>query len=54
MTCEASARIFLDHVAQANKVVRMRRVWLRRRRRVAEPTEEAPLADEDRTRLTFR
>jgi hypothetical protein len=54
MTWEASVRIFLDHVAQAKKVVRMRRVWSRRRRRVAEPTEEAPLANEDRARLTFR
>jgi 1,2-diacylglycerol 3-alpha-glucosyltransferase/glucuronosyltransferase len=47
MTWEASARIFLDHVAQANKVIRTRRAWLRRRRRVAEPTEETPFADEE-------
>ncbi len=51
MTWEASARIFLAHVAEANnKVVRTRRLWLRRRRRPAEPDEEAPLADQDRAR----
>ncbi|HZQ12709.1 MAG TPA: glycosyltransferase family 1 protein [Pseudolabrys sp.] len=33
MTWEESARIFLDHVAQANQVVRTRRGWLKRRRR---------------------
>jgi 1,2-diacylglycerol 3-alpha-glucosyltransferase/glucuronosyltransferase len=53
MTWEASARIFLTHVAEANdKVVRMRRLWLRRRRRPVEPVEEAPLADEDRARVS--
>jgi glycosyltransferase involved in cell wall biosynthesis len=49
MTWEASARIFLTHVAEANnQVVRMRRLWLRRRRRPAEPIEEAPLTDQGR------
>jgi glycosyltransferase involved in cell wall biosynthesis len=33
MTWEESARIFLENVAQANKVVRTKRVWLKRRRR---------------------
>lgn len=37
MTWEESARIFLDHVAQANQVVRTRRGWLKRRRRVPKP-----------------
>ncbi len=54
MTWEASARIFLEHVAQANEVVRKRRMWLRRRRRPVEPVEEAPLADEDRARVSRR
>jgi hypothetical protein len=44
---QQSARIFLEHVAEANKVVRTRRLWLRRRRRAATPSEEAPLADEE-------
>ena len=52
MTWEASARAFLTHVAEGNKVVRMRRLWLRRRRRAAEPTEESPLADEGDARVT--
>jgi 1,2-diacylglycerol 3-alpha-glucosyltransferase/glucuronosyltransferase len=53
MTWEESARIFLDHVAQANnKVVRMRRLWLRRRRRPVEPVEEAALTDQDRARVS--
>jgi glycosyltransferase involved in cell wall biosynthesis len=54
MTWEASARIFLDHVAEGNKVMRMRRPWLRRRRRDAEPIEETPLADEGRARVRGR
>jgi 1,2-diacylglycerol 3-alpha-glucosyltransferase/glucuronosyltransferase len=52
MTWEASARIFLTHVAEANKVVRMRRLWLRRRRRAVEPVEQSPLADEGDARAT--
>jgi glycosyltransferase involved in cell wall biosynthesis len=53
MSWEASARIFLEHVAKANEVVRTRRVWLRRRRRAA-PVEETALADESRARAGGR
>jgi hypothetical protein len=53
MSWEASARIFLEHVAEANKVVRTRRVWLRRSRRAA-PVEEMALADESRARAGGR
>jgi glycosyltransferase involved in cell wall biosynthesis len=53
MTWEESARIFLTHVAEANnKVVRMRRLWLRRRRRPVEPLGEVPLTDQDRARVS--
>ncbi len=46
MTWEESARIFIGHVAEANnKVVPMRRTWLKRRKReAATPGEEAPPA----------
>jgi glycosyltransferase involved in cell wall biosynthesis len=54
MTWEESARIFLDHVARANKLVRKRRLWLRRRRRAAEQAQEPPLADEGRARASGR
>ena len=37
MTWEASARTFLDHVAQGNRVVRTRRPWLKKRRSAASP-----------------
>jgi glycosyltransferase involved in cell wall biosynthesis len=51
MTWEASARIFLGHVAEANHtVVRMRRLWLRRRRRPAEPVEDTTLMNEEAAR----
>jgi glycosyltransferase involved in cell wall biosynthesis len=55
MTWEASARIFLTHVAEANnQVVRMRRLWLRRRRRPAEPIEEPPLTDQESAGVSSR
>jgi len=47
MTWEESARIFLDHVAQANQVVRKRRMWLKRRQRVPEPRKDALLAEKE-------
>ena len=53
MTWEASARSFLTHVAEGNRVVRMRRLWLKRRRRAAAPAEESPLADEGDATVTF-
>ena len=53
MTWEESARIFLDHVAQGNKVMRTRRPWLRRRRSAA-PAEKTALADETGTRASSR
>ena len=37
MTWEASARIFLDHVAQGNRVMRTRRPWLKKRRAAVSP-----------------
>jgi hypothetical protein len=45
MTWEESARIFLGHVAEANNmVVRMRRSWLRRRRRIKKAEGETAMA----------
>ena len=37
MTWDASARIFLDHVAQGNRVMRTRRPWLKKRRAAVNP-----------------
>lgn len=54
MTWEASARIFLTHVAEANKAVRMRRLWLRRRRRPAIAVDDAPVRDTDRAHVSSR
>ena len=53
MTWEASARSFLTHVAEGNQVVRVRRLWLKRRRRAATPAEESPLADEGDATVTY-
>jgi len=47
MTWQASARIFLDHVAQGNRVMRRRRPWLKRRR-MAAPADERGLAEKAR------
>jgi len=47
MTWQASARIFLDHVAQGNRVMRRRRPWLKRRRSAA-LADETGLADKAR------
>jgi len=53
MTWEESARIFLEHVVQANEVVPTRRLWLTRRRRVFEPGND-PLRVEDEARPNTR
>lgn len=47
MTWQASACIFLDHVAQGNRVMRRRRPWLKRRRSDA-PADERGLAKKAR------
>jgi glycosyltransferase involved in cell wall biosynthesis len=46
MTWEESARIFLEHVAQANKVIRTKRVWLKRRRYPPQPDNDTQLTEQ--------